>query len=324
MKKSILAIVISITLLFASVPSIHAAGTPSAWAVQEIEAATKDGLITDSISANYQAYITRAQFCELVLKAYEKLSNTSAEVGDVHFNDTDNPEILKAANLGIVTGHGDGSFAPDEKITREQIATMLSRMIGKAVPSEKTTFFAPVGFSDWELISDWAVIPLCFLYDKGIMQGTGKNCISPKANTTCEQAVLLVYRTVRKYTNTSVSYDYDRILAGDFSQFVGSYVNQNGVTFVLTEAGADFEPERDIAISSKAEDITKNPDGSYSWAIMSYYDGNPVDGVGVILYPIGVEVKRFDGYIVPTDTGTLRLWMGNGNVTGNALIWYKQ
>lgn len=140
MKKSIFAFVINITLLFASAALIHAAGTPSTWAVQEIEAATKDGLITDSISANYQAYITRAQFCELVLKAYEKLSNTSAEIGDVHFNDTDNPEILKAANLGIVTGHGDGSFAPEEKITREQIATMLSRMIGKAVPSEKNDF----------------------------------------------------------------------------------------------------------------------------------------------------------------------------------------
>lgn len=156
------------------------------------------------------------------------------------------------------------------------------------------------------------------------MQGTGKNCISPKANTTCEQAVLLVYRTVRKYTNTSASYDYDRILAGDFSQFAGTYVNQNGLSFVLTEAGADFEPERDIAISSKAEYITKNPDGSYSWAIIYYEDGHSVESIAVVLYPIGVEVKSIYGERVPTDTGTLRLWAGHDGVLDNNWVMYKQ
>jgi subtilisin family serine protease len=159
------------------------------------------------VTYNYQANITREQFCELVVLAYQKISGNQAMVGNISFNDTYNSEILKAANLGIVSGYGNGIFAPNDLITREQIATMLVRMIDKAVYYENASIYNKNSFADSDLISDWALPSVNFAFDNNIMYGVGDNRIEPKANTTCEQAILLVYRVAVKYYNGDAHFD---------------------------------------------------------------------------------------------------------------------
>ena len=47
------------------------------------------------------------------------------------------------AALGVVTGVGENKFAPDDKLTREQAATMLSRLanaIGKPLTEQTASF----------------------------------------------------------------------------------------------------------------------------------------------------------------------------------------
>lgn len=203
MKRKIFSmILVSAIGLTTVIPSpVFAFSNPSSWAVEEINQAKQEGFITDSVMENYQMNITRAQFCELLIRAYEKISGKTAEIGDVYFADTDNSEICKAANLGLVAGYGDDKFGPDDFVTREQIATMLVRMIEKSVPNMNINHHNRNHFNDEENISTWAVSSVNFVYDKGIMHGTGNHCINPKANTTCEQAALLVYRTVQEYMN---------------------------------------------------------------------------------------------------------------------------
>ena len=41
-------------------------------------------------------------------------------------------EVLKAYNLGITKGISENEFAPNELITREQMATMMTRALGSA------------------------------------------------------------------------------------------------------------------------------------------------------------------------------------------------
>lgn len=217
--KRILSMLISVVLgLSILAPlSAQANSTPSSWAVEEVNAAIDANLVTDSVKNDYQANITREQFCEMVVKAYEKISGEDTEKGLMSFNDTNNSEILKAANLGIVSGYGNGIFGPNDLITREQIATMLVRMIDKAVSYANVNVYNSNKFADSDVISNWALPSVNFAYDKEIMQGVGDNKIAPLDNTTCEQAVLLVYRTTQEYTNHSRIFydDIDNIKIND-------------------------------------------------------------------------------------------------------------
>lgn len=174
---------------------------PSDWAVNEINSAIASGLITGAVRSNYRAYITREQFCELVIKLYDKSDGSyPANIGK-QFSDTSNTSVLKACGLGIVYGVSDTEFAPYDNITRQEICAMLVRAIGVIYPNIDLSDFQYHYFDDINSISSWAMDAVQFAYDNGIIQGVGSNQILPRGNTTCEQAVLLINRI---YENRSM------------------------------------------------------------------------------------------------------------------------
>jgi len=148
---------ISLILVFILCFSLtYSFATPSDWAVAEIEKANKYDLTTNSLTSNYQKSINREEFAELSVKVYEALSKKeAAPVSPNPFTDTNNPEILKANNLGIVSGVGSGRFAPEDTITREQIAVMFTRVLD-ALDMNPIVSMEYVQFTDEDEISEWA------------------------------------------------------------------------------------------------------------------------------------------------------------------------
>src|SRR5690606_4040684 len=104
------ALLVTLTLLFTLfISSIAYGDEPSNWAISEIEKAKKNNLTTERILNNFQSDITREEFCELVVKLYEAISGVKAKpVSPNPFTDTNNLEVLKANNLGIVGGKQKG------------------------------------------------------------------------------------------------------------------------------------------------------------------------------------------------------------------------
>lgn len=126
-----------------------------------------------------------------------------------------------------------------------------------------------------------------------------------------------------KNTTNSDDFDYTKIINGDFSDFAGVWKNVNGNELTLQVNGMDGE-DSNGNFRFFVEDIKLEADGSYSWAIMAYYNGNPVDGYRFILYPKGINVVSWDGNIIYTDNSEVRLWSGNGSVESADSIYYKQ
>ena len=179
--------------------SASASTSPSVWAASEVKSAESEGIITNAVKMNYQKDITREEFCELVIKLYEKLTLKSPSSGTDVFIDTDNPEVLKAYNLGIVKGISYNQFAPYSKITRQEICVMLVRCIGIAVNDADINSFSNNYFADKYKIAYWAANSVNYAYDNGIIKGIGNNYIDPLGDTTCEQAIMLAYRIYLKY-----------------------------------------------------------------------------------------------------------------------------
>lgn len=74
--------------------------------------------------------VTRAQVAAILVRAYEGATDSSADAGAGFSDLAGNPHedaVRKAAEVGFVAGHDDGSFRPGTAVTREQFASMLHR-----------------------------------------------------------------------------------------------------------------------------------------------------------------------------------------------------
>lgn len=260
MKKRISAVLVSVILAAqAFMPAFVYADSPSDWAEEEVNKALSAGLVPDSIAGTYRDNITREEFCETVMLAYDAISGNSAQAGSISFSDTDNPEVLKAAELGIVDGYGDGVFAPDDLITREQIAVMLVRMIDKAVAEEDVSVYKNNSFPDSDLISDWALPSVNFAFDNRIIQGVdSENRIDPKAHTTCEQAIILAYRTSKLYTDMLSKDDFAAVFELDDAISTATEKFKDSSGYVHSDKNADALN----AVESVAEEL--KADGTVS------------------------------------------------------------
>lgn len=192
----ILVLVMACSLSFAA---------PSTWSEDAIDQGTAIGLIPDELLNQYQDHITREQFASMILKLYELLSGEKVVLTTQNpFSDTVNTDILKAYQVGIISGTGADKFSPSANITREQLAVMFYKCLQLAVPNAVNEVY-PVNFSDNAAISSWATDAIGFMSYNGIMSGTGDNKVSPKGNTTREQAMVLVTNTYNKYEGTNIA-----------------------------------------------------------------------------------------------------------------------
>ncbi len=208
MKRWLITLIVSMVLIVGmTVPTVvadEATSTPSSWALEEIQKAKEYNLVTERVLTGYQQEISREEFCELVVKLYEALSGIKAKTPEINpFTDTDNPEVLKANQLGIVGGVGGGRFAPSNHITRQEIAVMLHRAITAANPGMIDGKYE-VTFADKEEIASWAQEAVGFMNQKRILGGVGGNRVNPKGNTTREQAIALVKRTFENFKDVGI------------------------------------------------------------------------------------------------------------------------
>jgi hypothetical protein len=186
-----------------SVPfTVSGASNTSGWAQDQniAEKAVQYGLVPESLKgADWTKHITRAEFAAVAVKLYENLTGNSATPAPAStFTDTSDPDVLKAYNIGAVNGMGDGRFAPNDSLTREQMATMLTRVLKAAYIPGWTldtdaqftlNFTQPAPFADDALISGYARQSVYFMFANEIIGGTGNNNFSPRAASTSEAAI---------------------------------------------------------------------------------------------------------------------------------------
>lgn len=199
------------------------ASRTSAWARESMTEANILGLIPDTLQgADMTRPITRAEFTAVAVKLYESLTKESATGIATPFTDIDgNPnkgDIEKAFNLNISAGVSDTQFQPDVSINREQLATMLCRVVKKyrfrdwnlAVDSQYALdITGVVPFADDADISDFAKDSVYYMAKMGIIQGIDSTHFAPKnltsqqqaqgyATATREQAIILALRIYKQ------------------------------------------------------------------------------------------------------------------------------
>lgn len=168
---------------------------PSFWAHAEVMDAILFDLVPADLQCKYTQAATRAEYCALATCLYEAVTGGPIELTEedvLPFTDVeDDINIAKMYKIGVVNGVGENRFAPNNQLTREQAATMLSRLayaVGQPLPA------AQPDFADNDKIFDYAYAAVGQVQAAGIMEGKENKLFDPKGNYTREQSILTMDR----------------------------------------------------------------------------------------------------------------------------------
>jgi len=210
-----------------SVPFTVSGATGSSWAQIELEKANALGLIPDRLKGqDLTRPITRAEFAAVAVLLYQNLTGkTATPTSPNPFTDTNDTEVLKAHRLGIIQGVSATRFAPNDRLTREQMAAMMTRTLKTAYidgwtlandGNYRLNFTMPQRFNDDALISGYARESVYFMASHGIIQGSGGNFRPRQASTTeaaitaatstREQAIAIAVRMVENLKDKPLNY----------------------------------------------------------------------------------------------------------------------
>ena len=128
----------------------------SAWYCQSVSTLSDMGVITGYPNGTFrpEANITRAEFATLLSRFTE-----AKTVATTSFSDTAShwarSTIETASANGWVTGYPDGTFRPNNSITRAEAMAMLNRMLGRLPESNRDLLSGMTTFTDNSDSAQW-------------------------------------------------------------------------------------------------------------------------------------------------------------------------
>lgn len=170
------------------------ADTANHWARNTIKNMFNKGYVNGVSKTNYEPdrSITRAEFCTIICRAFGIDGSDESFFDDVTHNDWFAGFINAAASKGIVKGN-NGSFNPNNEITREEMAVMMKNLVkyvGKTLPADRN-----IQFEDSDKISDWAEESINMMSSAGLLEGSD-NKFNPQSFATRAEAATVIERLI--------------------------------------------------------------------------------------------------------------------------------
>ena len=174
--------------------------SPSAWYHDGVHYCLEKGLMTGTGATVFQpnTAATRAMIAAML---YRLEGEPTADSGIDFQNVADAawyaPAVRWAAAAGVVTGYGDGTFGPDDAITREQMAAMLYRY------AQYTGYDVGIGedtnilsYTDAFDISEYAIPAMQWACGAGLVTGLDGGRLDPGGTATRAQVATILMRFV--------------------------------------------------------------------------------------------------------------------------------
>ncbi|MBQ4093152.1 MAG: S-layer homology domain-containing protein [Firmicutes bacterium] len=138
--------------------------------------------------------ITRAEFVTMLARMGKEDCSSYANLSA--FDDSQThwaKEYINWAYVnGVVNGMGNGNFAPDAKITREQLCTMMMNYARYSDYYPKKVK-SPISFDDDAHISPWARGSVFHMQRADILAGKGQNNFDPQGYATRAECAKVFY-----------------------------------------------------------------------------------------------------------------------------------
>lgn len=177
--------------------NVHVDVLSDHWAFDAVDFCYRNGIVNGISTTEFgPGYLIRR--ADFVLMLYSALGRpavtTPCTFTDVAPDAYYATALAWAQSIGLIGGMGDGTFAPNDPITREQAFTVLHRvlpLLGLECPDAPLTVLDR--FSDAGSIAEYARPGAATLVAQGIVGGNGHG-LSPKANLTRAEMAVLIHR----------------------------------------------------------------------------------------------------------------------------------
>ncbi|MBR2181348.1 MAG: S-layer homology domain-containing protein, partial [Oscillospiraceae bacterium] len=173
---------------------------PAAWYGDAVEWMNKKGYMSGTGNGRFSPNLPTTR--GMVVTVLWRIAGKPAPQGECTFQDVKagsyyEDAIAWAQENGVVTGHSDTVFAPDELITREQLATIIHRN-EKRLGNDVSHFNDLEHFVDDHHVSDWALEAKQWAVGAGIISGTSATTLHPKKEATRAETAAILYRMNNK------------------------------------------------------------------------------------------------------------------------------
>jgi len=168
----------------------------SAWYYKAVSYITARGISAGPASDYFRPNdkLTRGDFLVMLMKAYgiepdENPTDNFADAGNTYYTGY----LAAAKRLGLSNGVGNNMYAPEDQITRQQLFTLVYRILGiiEKLPqgnSGKTL----ADFTDSGQIDTYALDAMKLLVETGTISGSGGK-LNPRGTTTRAEIAQVLY-----------------------------------------------------------------------------------------------------------------------------------
>lgn len=146
--------------------------------------------------------MTRAEFATIIGKALGlRIQDSKSTFSDVKATDWYTGYTMTAVTYGIVTGYNSSTFAPTDRITREQAMTMIGRAMKitgletNLKESEVNTLLT--GYKDAGAVSSYAKSAIGECLKAGVVSGKADKMLAPKDYITRAEVAVIVERLLQ-------------------------------------------------------------------------------------------------------------------------------
>ncbi len=154
--------------------------------VDAIDYVVDSGLMAGTSSTTFEpeTSLTRG----MIVTILHRLEGEPESGGSSEFNDVEDSAwyataVAWAAENGVVEGYGDGSFGPDDAVTREQLAAILYRY-AEYKGYDISAMADLGGYIDADDIGDWARSAMEWANAEALLDVKGFSSIEPKSEAT--------------------------------------------------------------------------------------------------------------------------------------------
>ena len=247
-----------------------------AWYAEAVNWCREQGIINDGTVFRPEAVMTRAMVATALYRASGSPSATaSGRFTDVPANSRDAAAISWAAGAGVINGYDDGTFRPDNPVTRQQFAAMLWRSAGSPAADTGTDF------ADEASISSYAKTAVDWARDAGVILGKDGNRFDPGGGATRAQAAVILYRYLTQEQN-------------------GRLPDEKSLTLTINGTPVEVNWEKNASVDALLELVSQ---GSVTVSLSPY---GGFEQVG----PLGTSIPREDVQMT-TNAGDIVLYQGN-------------
>ncbi|MDD4677601.1 MAG: S-layer homology domain-containing protein, partial [Tissierellia bacterium] len=144
---------------------------------------------------------TREQFCKIIVAALEyELKDYEGTFSDIATDRWSAPYVQAAVDSGLFKGYPDGTFLPEQVITRQEMAVVAARAaVAKGlVDQAKVDKFVmeKSDYLDKEDVADWAGNAVAWLEAQDVFVGIAEENFEPVKNVNRAEAALVVFNTL--------------------------------------------------------------------------------------------------------------------------------